>query len=152
MKKFDTLFYFERGMPLQPMIEEVLEDGSVRVSILPGLIICPNLKQKFVPILKKEFFSCKEGDCFYFVIDGNLGSLPVSINDISIEKMPEKTETDPNYVLFARLKTYEGENETKEFEDFSIENLGGFYKYNQLYLSIEASEIEEDVSTITYLL
>lgn len=62
MRRVDTLFYSEGGIPLMPKIENVLEDGNVLVSILPGLIICPSLKQKFVPIVKKELFTCKAGD------------------------------------------------------------------------------------------
>jgi hypothetical protein len=155
MRRVDTLFYSERGIPLQPLIEEVLEDGSVLVSILPGLLICPNLKQKFVPIVKKELFTCKAGDSFYLVIDGNLKSLPVSINEISIKKMPEieGSNIDPSYVLLARVLSMGTGNETdEEPPELMIENLGNFYKYNQLYLDIFSYEIEKEAFVTTGLL
>ena len=78
MRKIDTLFYFpKKGKPLQPIIEEFLIEGGIRVSIMPGFVICPNLKQKFVPIEKKEFFTCKGGDAFYLVIDEIVSDLKI---------------------------------------------------------------------------
>lgn len=155
MRKFDTLFYSEGGIPLMPKIESVLEDGSILVSILPGLIICPSLKQKFVPIVKKELFTCKAGDSFYLVIDGNLKSLPVSINEISIKKMPEieGSNIDPSYVLLARVLSMGTGSETdEEPPELMIQNLSSFYRYNQLYLNIIPYQTIEGASvTIGFL-
>jgi hypothetical protein len=146
MRKIDTLFYFpKKAKPLQPIIEEFLkEEGKVKVSIMPGFVICPNLKQKFVPIEKKELFTCQAGDGFYFFIDGSLDRIPVSINGISIKKMPVPPEeeesaageVDPSYILLAEVI----ENEKGEI---SLSYKTNFNLYGQVYLNIEAYETQD---------
>ena len=140
MRKIDTLFYFpKKGKPLQPIIEEFLIEGGIRVSIMPGFVICPNLKQKFVPIEKKEFFTCKGGDAFYLVIDGRLDEIPVSINGVSIKQMPVKPteqETDPSYILLTEVKA-------DEKGKISLSYKTNFNYYGQVYFIVETFESED---------
>jgi len=142
MKKIDTLFYFpKKAKPLQPIIEEFLkEEGKVKVSIMPGFVICPNLKQKFVPIEKKELFTCQVADGFYLVIDGNLDTKPPTINGVSIKKMPVPPEeeesaagkVDPYYMLLAEvIADEEGEISLSYKTNFNLK--GQVYFYLQTY-------------------
>lgn len=143
MRKVDTLFYFpKKGKPLQPIIEEFLkEEGKVKVSIMPGFVICPNLKQKFVPIEKKELFTCQEGEGFYLVIDGNLDTKPPTINGVSIKKMPVPPEeeesaageVDPHYILLAEVIA-------DEKGKISLSYKTNFNYYGQVYFSLETHE------------
>lgn len=159
MRNVDTLFYSPKVKPLQPIIENIIENKAT-VSIIPGFAICPNLKQKFVPIEKKEIFNCEIGDSFYLVIDGNLESLPISINSVSIKKKPKikeedlpLLERDPTHILLADvlssvLQKEEDKDDGEEGDDGApsifIKYYFNFDLYGELYFIVETFKTTDE--------
>lgn len=138
--KIDTIVNFQIKKPLTPTREYKISDEEIAVSILPGLLICPNLKQQFVPIEKLTFFNCKEDDCFYFVIDGDLERSPVSINSVSIQKskVKEDSEEKINPYFISLAKIVRGEDGELEVNPF------GYNYYKQWYLFVSSYKISDD--------